>query len=124
MSKLVSAIVAIVALLHLYFAWFEIFAWTSRGPAIFSDFPKELFAQTTDMAANQGLYNAFLAAGLIWSLFIKDSLWRGKVAMCFLLMVFVAGVFGAATVTPRIFFVQAMPALLGIVLLIVHWKKR
>lgn len=124
MSKLLNAIVGLIALLHLYIAWFEMFAWTSRGPIIFSNFPQELFEQTTSMAANQGLYNAFLAAGLIWSLFIKDSVWRRKIALCFLLMVCVAGIFGAITVSPRIFFVQAIPALIGIILVGLTWKRR
>ncbi len=123
MSVIAKLIVALVALLHLYIAWFEIFAWTSRGPVVFSSFPKELFEPTTAMAANQGLYNAFLAAGLIWSLCIRDLPWQRRVALCFLLMVAVAGIFGAVTVTPRIFFVQAIPALVGIVLVLFAGKQ-
>jgi len=123
MSLIAKLVVALVALLHLYFAWFEIFAWTTRGPVVFSSFPKELFEPTTAMAANQGLYNAFLAAGLIWSLFIKDPLWHKRIAICFLLMVAVAGIFGAVTVVPKIFFVQAVPAILGIVLVLFAGKR-
>ena len=123
MSVVAKIVIAIVALLHLYIAWFEMFAWTTRGPVVFSSFPKDLFEPTTAMAANQGLYNAFLAAGLIWSLFIKDPLWHKRVAICFLLMVAIAGIFGAATVTPRILFVQTVPALLGIVLVLLSSRK-
>jgi putative membrane protein len=123
MSVVAKIVIAIVALLHLYIAWFEMFAWTTRGPVVFSSFPKDLFEPTTAMAANQGLYNAFLAAGLIWSLFIKDPLWHKRVATCFLLMVAIAGIFGAATVTPRILFVQTVPALLGIVLVLLSSRK-
>lgn len=124
MSVLAKVVIALVALLHCYIAWFEIFAWTSRGPKVFSSFPVELFEQTIAMAANQGLYNAFLAAGLIWSLCITDSLWHRRVATCFLLMVCAAGIFGAFTVSPRIMFVQTVPALLGIVLLVGAAKRQ
>lgn len=64
MRKIALAVIAAIAFLHVYIAWFEIFAWESRGPNVFTGFPPELFAQTIEMAANQGLYNAFLAAGL------------------------------------------------------------
>lgn len=124
MAVLAKVVIAFVAMLHCYIAWFEMFAWTSRGPKVFSSFPPELFEQTTTMAANQGLYNAFLAAGLIWSLCIIDRLWHRRVASCFLLMVCVAGIFGAYTVSPKIFFVQTIPALLGIVLLAVAAKRQ
>lgn len=124
MAALAKLVITIVALVHCYIAWFEIFAWTSRGPKIFSSFPPELFEQTTAMAANQGLYNAFLAAGLIWSLCIVDSLWHRRVASCFLLMVCSAGIFGAFTVSTKILFVQTIPALLGIVLLVWAAKRQ
>jgi len=124
MAVLAKAFIALVALIHCYIAWFEIFAWTSRGPKIFTSFPPELFQQTTAIAANQGLYNAFLAAGLIWSLCIADLLWQRRVATCFLLMVCVAGIFGAFTVSPRILLVQTLPALLGVVLLVVATNRR
>jgi len=115
MSKIAAIVVAFVALIHVYIAWFEIFAWQSRGPKVFSAFPVELFAPTTPMAANQGLYNGFLAAGLFWSIFIKDAKWQRYVATCFLLFVAVAGIFGALTVETRILFVQLAPAALGLV---------
>lgn len=115
-------VVAIIAALHFYIAWFEIFAWETRGPKIFSDFPPDLFAQTLDMAANQGLYNAFLAVGLVWSLLIKNREWQRNVAVCFLLFVAVAGVFGALTVTPRILVIQTVPAVIGLVLMLLGSK--
>lgn len=123
-AVLAKLVIAIVALVHCYIAWFEIFAWTSRGPKVFSSFPPELFEQTTAMAANQGLYNAFLAAGLIWSLCIVDKLWHRRVASCFLLMVCAAGIFGAFTVSTKILFVQTIPALLGIILLVWAAKRQ
>lgn len=60
-----TILTALIAVLHLYIAWFEIFAWETRGPKVFTSFALDLFATTTAMAANQGIYNAFLAAGLI-----------------------------------------------------------
>ena len=118
MPTLALIIIALIAILHIYIAWFEMFAWTSRGPKVFQSFPKDLFEPTKTLAANQGLYNAFLAAGLIWSLFIQDPVWQPRVATCFLIFVAVAGVYGAMTASKRILFVQAVPALLG--LLLVH----
>ncbi len=113
--RLVSLIlIGLIALLHSYIAWFEIFAWESRGPIVFSSFPPDLFPQTVQMAANQGIYNAFLAAGLFWALMIKDRTWQRNVAICFLLFVAVAGIFGAATVTTRTLFVQTLPAVLAL----------
>jgi putative membrane protein len=114
MSFIAKILVGLVALIHIYIAWFEIFAWTTRGPKVFSSFPPELFAQTTSMAANQGLYNSFLAAGLIWSLFIKDPKWARNIAICFLLFVAVAGLFGALTVSTRTIYAQLVPALFAI----------
>jgi len=111
-------LVAIIAALHFYIAWFEIFAWTTRGPKVFTDFPIALFDQTTQMAANQGIYNAFLAVGLLWSLFIKDHKWQVNVAVCFLLFVAAAGIFGAATVTIKTLVIQTIPAVIALVLLL------
>ena len=64
MSLAAKVVIGLIAVLHFYIAWFEIFAWTSRGPIVFSRFPKDLFEPTKVLAANQGIYNAFLAAGL------------------------------------------------------------
>jgi len=114
MSIITVIIVALIALLHLYILWFEMFAWTTRGPKIFSNFPKDLFEPTKAMAANQGLYNGFLAVGLLWSLFIGDADWQKHIALCFLLFVFVAGVYGAATASKKILFVQSVPAAIAI----------
>lgn len=116
-------LIALIALLHLYFAWFEIFAWESRGPKIFTSFPADLFAKTSAMMANQGIYNAFLAAGLLWSLTIKNRKWQQNIAACFLIFVVVAGVFGAVTVTMKILFIQALPAAIALVLLFLARKR-
>jgi len=112
-----SILIALIALLHLYILWFEMFAWTTRGPRVFRSFPKDLFEPTKTLAANQGLYNGFLAAGLIWSLLIANAAWHFNVALCFLTFVALAGIFGAMTAARNIFFVQGLPALVAIALL-------
>jgi putative membrane protein len=119
MRKIAFALVALIALLHLYIAWFEMFAWTTRGPMVFETFPPELFDQTVQMAANQGLYNAFLAVGLVWSLFIKDVKWQNNIATCFLAFVAVAGVGAAVTVALKSGLIQFVPASIALVLLFV-----
>lgn len=116
---IINIILALVALFHLYIMWFEMFAWESRGPKVFRNFPKDLFPKTKAMAANQGLYNGFLAAGLIWSLLIEDPVWRQHIALFFLCCVIIAGIYGAMTADKKIFFVQALPAIIGVVLLLV-----
>ncbi len=114
MAYLATILIALIAALHLYIMWFEMFAWERKGPKVFSSFPKDLFAPTKVMAGNQGLYNGFLAAGLIWSLLIGDAVWAQNVALFFLGCVFVAGVYGAMTASRKIIFVQAVPAALAI----------
>ncbi|RIV70915.1 DUF1304 domain-containing protein [Flagellimonas aequoris] len=120
MLLLAKIIVAIVALLHLYFLWLEMFAWTTKAKKVFRQFPEDLFEPTKTLAANQGLYNGFLSAGLIWSLLIEDPTWQVYVALFFLGCVAVAGIYGALTASKKIFTVQALPALLGIALFLVH----
>lgn len=113
MQTLITILIGLVAFLHLYFLYFEMFAWTTKGPKIFRSFSRDLFEPTKAMAANQGLYNGFLAAGLIWTFFIDNSEWKINIALFFLGCVAVAGIFGALTASKKIFFVQALPALLA-----------
>ncbi|MEM9362908.1 MAG: DUF1304 domain-containing protein [Bacteroidota bacterium] len=121
MLLVAKIITGIVALLHLYFLWLEMFAWTTKAKKVFRNFPKDLFEPTKAMAANQGLYNGFLAAGLVWSLLIQDVQWQLNVALFFLSCVLIAGVYGAISVSKRIFFVQGIPALLGIFLFLLSF---
>jgi putative membrane protein len=109
-------ITAVVALLHIYILWLEMFAWTTRARKVFRNFPKDLFEPTKQMAANQGLYNGFLSVGLLWSLVINNDEWSANIALFFLGCVFVAGVYGAFSVSKKIFVIQGIPALLGIIL--------
>lgn len=124
MHLISKVLIGLIAALHIYILVLEMFLWESRGPSAFPSFPDDLFEQTTAMAANQGLYNGFLAAGLIWALlFIKDTTWKRNVALFFLSCVLVAGAFGAMTVSTGILFVQALPALMAILSLLVLRSK-
>ncbi|WP_300603682.1 DUF1304 domain-containing protein [Niabella sp.] len=108
---------AFVALEHLYILWMEMFAWETAGKKAFAgSLPDALFKPTKKLAANQGLYNGFLAAGLIWSFLISDTGWMLNIRLFFLACVAVAGIYGAATASRKIFFIQALPALIAIIL--------
>lgn len=119
MEILTNLVIGMIAALHLYFLWFEMFAWETTGRKIFRQMPAEIFPQTKVMAANQGLYNGFLVAGLVWSLVITDPIWAEKVALLFLTCVLIAGIFGAITASKKIFYVQGLPALVAIVLILI-----
>lgn len=118
MNIVSQIIVGFIAFIHLYILWLEMFAWTTRARKVFKTIPADQFEKTKVMAANQGLYNGFLAAGLIWSLIISDVNWSSNVALFFLGCVLVAGLYGAFTVSKRIFYVQSVPAILGILSLL------
>ena len=117
MLLLADILIAAIAALHLYFLYFEMFAWDTIGRKTFKQIPAEVFPKTKVLAANQGLYNGFLVAGLVWSLLISDPMWSFYVAVFFLSCVLVAGIFGALTASKKIFFVQGLPALVALVLL-------
>jgi putative membrane protein len=110
----------IVAALHLYFLYFEMFAWTTTGAKIFRGYDKEFFQQSKTLAANQGLYNGFLVAGLIWSFLIGDPVWQENVRLFFLGCVAVAGLYGGFTASKIIWYVQALPAIFAICLVLLH----
>jgi putative membrane protein len=114
MHLLSPLLVGLVAAIHLYILWLEMFAWTTRGPKTFRSLRPELFEPTKVLAANQGLYNGFLAAGLVWALLIADPAWHRNVATFFLGCVAMAGLYGAATAGRRILLVQTVPALLAL----------
>jgi putative membrane protein len=110
MKLLADILVAAIALLHVYILWLEMFAWTTRGKKVFRSIPADLFEKTKTLAANQGLYNGFLAAGLVWSLCIIDPTWSANVSYFFLSCIAIAGVYGAITAQRSILFVQTIPA--------------
>ena len=109
MKKLATVLVAVVAIEHVYILVLEMFLWT------------EFAEQTAVLAANQGLYNGFLAAGLVWALLSRE---RGQSLRIFFLgCVIVAGVFGALSAKPSILFVQAVPALLALIATLLANRK-
>jgi putative membrane protein len=117
MNGIASVLVALVALLHVYFLVLEMFLWTK--PLGLKTFGQSLEKATDSavLAANQGLYNGFLAAGLIWGLVHPNPAFGFQIKAFFLGCVVVAGAYGAATVSRRILFVQAAPAALALIVL-------
>ncbi len=118
MPLVAKVLVGLIALEHIYIVYFEMFAWETVGRKIFSQFPKDFFPKTKVLAANQGLYNAFLVAGLIWSLLINDPAWSQKVALFFVGCVAVAGIYGGLTASKWIFLTQGLPAVITLVVLL------
>lgn len=115
MNLLALILTSFVALEHLCILWLEMFAWETAGRKAFKgSLRDDMFTPTKTLAANQGLYNGFLAAGLLWSFYIDDFLWEHNVAIFFLACVIIAGLYGAATASKKIFFVQALPALIAL----------
>lgn len=115
MAILASIVIALVALLHIYFLVLEMFLWDKpMGLKAFGQMLEQAKA-TKVLAANQGLYNGFLAAGLIWGLLLGAN--GTHIQVFFLCCVIVAGVFGALTASKKILFIQALPAALGLGLL-------
>jgi putative membrane protein len=117
MNWIANLLVALVAVLHVYFLVLEMFLWTKPlGLKTFHNTPEKA-QDSAVLAANQGLYNGFLAAGLIWGLVQAVPAFAFQIKMFFLLCVIVAGIYGAATVSRRILYVQAAPAALALILL-------
>lgn len=115
LSLIAHILTALVAVEHLYILWIEMFAWDTAGKRTFDTLPESLFKSTKVMAANQGLYNGFLAVGLFWSFLISDPIWAENIRLFFLGCVIIAGIYGAATLSRKIAIVQALPALLALV---------
>ena len=114
MKSLADGLVGLVAVLHLYFLVLEMFLWTKPyGRRVFGLTPEKA-AVTRALAANQGLYNGFLAAGLGWGLLAGAEGYTTKVF--FLSCVIIAGIFGAATASRKILWVQAVPGALALAL--------
>ena len=108
MELLTTVLIGIVALLHIYFLVLEMFLWDKPfGRKTFGLTP-EFAKESKTLAANQGLYNGFLAAGLIWGLLLGDT--GTSVIIFFLSCVLIAGIYGGFTVGKKILFIQALPA--------------
>jgi len=111
-----TILVLLVALLHFGFLILEMFLWTKPFGRRTFNLTAEFAQASKTLAANQGLYNGFLAAGLLWSLFLGTN--GFEVRVFFLLCVIIAGIFGATTVSRRVFWVQALPAILALALVL------
>jgi putative membrane protein len=118
MTTLITILIAFVAFEHFYFLILEMFLWTKpKGIKTFGLKSKEFAEETKVLAANQGLYNGFLSAGLIWSLITEEI----HVSLFFLICVIVAGIYGAySTKNIRLFYVQAIPAIFALILIILN----
>jgi putative membrane protein len=116
MSNAAIVVVVFVALLHAWFLVLEMFLWTKPAGLRTFRLTPEFAAQSRTLAANQGLYNGFLAAGLVYGLCVQSR----EIVLLFLAFVIVAGAYGAATVNKRIFFIQALPAMAAAML--VGWR--
>lgn len=115
MALVALVLVGLVALIHIYIVLLEMVWWTTpRGQKAFGLTP-EFARETRVLAANQGLYNGFLAAGLIWGLVHPDPGMAWQIKLFFLACVALAGMFGAATASRRILFIQTLPAVLAII---------
>ncbi|AFA49907.1 DUF1304 domain-containing protein [Acetobacterium woodii] len=119
MSLLIKILVSLIAAEHLFILWIEMFAWTKKGEKFFPQLDADFLEKTKGMAANQGLYNGFLAAGLIWSVTISTAVWASAIATFFLSCVIIAGIYGALTSSRSIFFKQALPAILVLLILMI-----
>ncbi|MCB0391121.1 MAG: DUF1304 domain-containing protein [Bdellovibrionales bacterium] len=119
MILVTNVVIATVALLHIYFLILEMFFWTKpKGLKIFAQ-SLEKAKSSAVLAANQGLYNGFLAAGLIWGLSHPHNSFAFQIKLFFLICVLIAGLYGAYSVNRRILFVQAVPAMIAIGLLLI-----
>jgi len=119
METAASLFTAIVALEHLYIMWLEMFAWETAGKKVFGgSLADELFKPTKKLAANQGLYNGFLAAGLIWSFFIQDPIWSTNIRIFFLSAVSIAALFGGFTASKSILIKQGIPAFIALIIVL------
>jgi putative membrane protein len=117
MGILANALVAVVAAFHVYFLILEMFLWTKPAGLRAFGMTPEKAADSAALAANQGLYNGFLAAGLIWGLVQPTPGFAFQIKVFFLLGVIIAGVYGAVSVSRKILFAQALPAVIALILL-------
>jgi putative membrane protein len=115
MTLLANVIVALVASLHVYFLVLEMFLWDKPAGLRAFGQTREAAAATKVLAANQGLYNGFLAAGLVWGLTLGAE--GTAIKIFFLACVLIAGLYGAVTASRKILYVQALPAAIGLLLI-------
>lgn len=118
MSLLIDIIITIIAILHIYFMILEMYFWDKPLGLKAFGLTKESATASKVLAANQGLYNGFLAAGLLWGLYLgPDGI---SIQIFFLICVLVAGLFGAITASKKILYIQALPASIALALLLFY----
>jgi len=117
MSIAANVVIALIALLHVWFLILEMFLWTRPSGRRAFGTTAEFALQSKALAANQGLYNGFLAAGLVWGLCLGAGGAGFSVKLFFLTCVLVAGIFGGLTASRKILWIQALPALVALVLI-------
>lgn len=110
-----SVLIALVAVIHIHILVLEIFLWDTKTGRKAFNLSADFARDSRVLAANQGLYNGFLAAGLFWGLWLGNSGFQFK--LFFLVCVLIAGLFGAITASRIILYVQALPALLALIAL-------
>ena len=118
MQTIIAILVALVAIEHLFFLVLEMFLWTMPAGRRIFGLTEQFAADSKALAANQGLYNGFLAAGLLWSLVQTDAGFAHQLQLFFLGCVLVAGLYGAYSVKRAILFIQGGPALLALLLIL------
>lgn len=118
MSLIITTLITLIALLHLYFLVLEMFFWTKPLGRKTFNLTADFAEASKNLAANQGLYNGFLAAGLIWGLLLGDD--AVAIYLFFLSCIAIAGIYGSITVNKRIFFIQALPAIIALGLLFLN----
>jgi putative membrane protein len=116
MSVAANIVIALIALLHLWFLVLEMFLWTKPAGRRAFGLSVEFAEQSKALAANQGLYNGFLAAGLVWGLSLGSA--GFSVRLFFLGCVLAAGIFGGLTASRKILWIQALPAAIGLTLML------
>ena len=114
-----NILIILIAIECFYIQWIEMVSWSTKGASIFPEPEPGFFDKTKSMAANQGLYNGFLGAGLICSAIISDPIWKLRASAFFLICIIIAGIFGAISVTKSIFIKQSIPSLIVLLALFV-----
>jgi putative membrane protein len=121
MAVVAIVLAGIVALEHLYIMVMEMFLWTSSRTRRTFGTTEEFARATRSLAANQGLYNGFLAAGILWGLLYPDETTGYQIQAFFLVCVWIAAIYGAWTVKKRILYVQGIPAAAALIAILALW---
>lgn len=122
MNKITTGVIGLVILLHLGFLVMEMFLWVNPIISANFDLTTEQAILTAPLAANQGLYNGFLAIGLLWGRFAKRE--DGSISAFFLICMIIAGIYGAATVKTSIIYIQAIPAAIALLSVLLEYRLK